>query len=91
MRLLDGPLQMAGGHPMQIAVHIDVLVDVTVAVEEFAGSDGPLDGHRAAVHRGKVTAMMAGAIGLILIGQLLSGIAPHTIPNVAAIMLGRRV
>jgi hypothetical protein len=71
MRLAVGPLQMDGDHAMQIALHTDVLVDVTVAVDKFAGSGGLLDGHMAAVQRGKVTAMMVGAIGFILLWQLL--------------------
>jgi hypothetical protein len=36
-------------------------------VEKFAGSGGLLDGHMAVVQRGKVTAMMVGTIGLILL------------------------
>lgn len=40
----------------------------------------------AAEKRGKMKAVLLGAIGLILIGQLLLGIAPHTILTVAAIL-----
>ncbi|MBN3760231.1 MFS transporter [Burkholderia sp. Ac-20365] len=40
----------------------------------------------AAEKRGKMKAVLLGAIGLILIGQLLLGVAPHTIMSVAAIL-----
>lgn len=40
----------------------------------------------AAEKRGKMKPVLLGAIGLILIGQLLLGIAPHTILTVAAIL-----
>ncbi|MBP0588913.1 MFS transporter [Paraburkholderia sp. LEh10] len=40
----------------------------------------------AAEKRGKMKAVVLGAIGLILIGQLLLGAAPHTILTVAAIL-----
>ncbi len=40
----------------------------------------------AAEKRGKMKAVLLGAIGLILIGQLLLGVAPHTILSVAAIL-----
>ena len=40
----------------------------------------------AAEKRGKMKAVMVGAIGLILIGQLLLGVAPHTLWAVAAIL-----
>ncbi|RZF30329.1 50S ribosomal protein L9 [Paraburkholderia sp. UYCP14C] len=32
VRLPEGPLKMVGEHPVQISLHTDVLVDVTVAV-----------------------------------------------------------
>ena len=32
VRLPEGPLKMVGDHPVQISLHTDVLVDVTVAV-----------------------------------------------------------
>ncbi|MCC8391292.1 50S ribosomal protein L9 [Paraburkholderia sp. MMS20-SJTR3] len=32
VRLPEGPLKMVGEHPVQVALHTDVLVDVTVAV-----------------------------------------------------------
>jgi MFS family permease len=40
----------------------------------------------AAEKRGKMKAVLLGAIALILIGQLLLGLAPHTILTVAAIL-----
>jgi MFS family permease len=40
----------------------------------------------AAEKRGKMKAVMLGAIGLILIGQLLLGVAPHTLSSVAAVL-----
>ncbi|WP_250471186.1 MFS transporter [Caballeronia sp. GAFFF1] len=40
----------------------------------------------AAEKRGKMKAVMLGAIGLILFGQLLLGAAPHTLWSVAAIL-----
>ncbi|MBN3759154.1 MFS transporter [Paraburkholderia sp. Tr-20389] len=40
----------------------------------------------AAEKRGKMKAVLLSAIGLILIGQLLLGVAPHTILSVAAIL-----
>ena len=40
----------------------------------------------AAEKRGKMKAVLVSAIGLILIGQLLLGVAPHTILSVAAIL-----
>jgi MFS family permease len=40
----------------------------------------------AAEKRGKMKGVMLGAIGLILIGQLLLGAAPHTLWSVAAIL-----
>ncbi|MPW16039.1 MFS transporter [Paraburkholderia sp. CNPSo 3157] len=40
----------------------------------------------AAEKRGKMKAVLLGAIGLILIGQLLLGVAAHTIMSVAAIL-----
>ncbi len=41
----------------------------------------------AAEKRGKMKAVMVSAIGLILIGQLLLGAAPHTLWSVAAVLL----
>jgi large subunit ribosomal protein L9 len=32
VRLPEGPLKMVGDHPVQVALHTDVLVDVTVSV-----------------------------------------------------------
>jgi large subunit ribosomal protein L9 len=32
VRLPEGPLKMVGDHPVQVSLHTDVLVDVTVAV-----------------------------------------------------------
>jgi large subunit ribosomal protein L9 len=32
VRLPEGPLKMVGDHPVQISLHTDVLVDVTVSV-----------------------------------------------------------
>jgi large subunit ribosomal protein L9 len=32
VRLPEGPLKMVGEHPVQVSLHTDVLVDVTVAV-----------------------------------------------------------
>src|SRR5579864_4387250 len=32
VRLSEGPLKMVGEHPVQVSLHTDVLVDVTVAV-----------------------------------------------------------
>jgi large subunit ribosomal protein L9 len=32
VRLPDGPLKMVGDHPVQVSLHTDVLVDVTVSV-----------------------------------------------------------
>ncbi|MGQ7939409.1 MFS transporter [Paraburkholderia sp. D1E] len=40
----------------------------------------------SAEKRGKMKAVLLGAIGLVLIGQLLLGTAPHTITSVAAIL-----
>jgi MFS family permease len=40
----------------------------------------------AAETRGKMKTVLVGAIGLILIGQLLLGVAPHTILSVAGIL-----
>ena len=40
----------------------------------------------AAEKRGKMKAVLLGAIGLVLVGQLLLGTAPHTILSVAAIL-----
>ncbi|WP_027818340.1 50S ribosomal protein L9 [Paraburkholderia bannensis] len=33
VRLPEGPLKMVGEHPVQVALHTDVLVDVTVSVQ----------------------------------------------------------
>lgn len=33
VRLPEGPLKMVGDHPVQVALHTDVLVDVTVSVQ----------------------------------------------------------
>ncbi|MBU7442310.1 MFS transporter [Paraburkholderia fungorum] len=41
----------------------------------------------SAEKRGKMKAVLLGAIGLVLIGQLLLGTAPHTTASVAAILL----
>jgi ribosomal protein L9 len=81
-----GLLKLLGDHAVRISLHTDMLVDVTLAVDTFAGSGGFPDGHVAVRPRVKVTIMKVSAIGLILIGQLLLGVAPHTILSVAAIL-----
>ncbi|MBB5543354.1 hypothetical protein GGD70_003662 [Paraburkholderia fungorum] len=81
-----GLLKLLGDHAVRISLHTDMLVDVTLAVDTFAGSGGFPDGHVAVRPRVKVTIMKVSAIGLILIGQLLLGVAPLTIPSVAALL-----
>lgn len=75
---LSNIVQVNDGYARNFSLHTDVLVDVTVSVDKLTGSGGFPDGHMALLERGKMKALLVGALGLIVIGQLLLGIAPHT-------------
>ncbi|CAE6697936.1 hypothetical protein R75465_00335 [Paraburkholderia aspalathi] len=55
-------------------------------LDGFCGTGGLSESDFAADKRGKTKAVLLSAIGLILIGQLLLGVAPHTILTVAVII-----
>jgi MFS family permease len=67
---------------LQTAMHNDVLA----VLDPSCGTGWPSDVAIAAKKRGKMKAMLLGAIALILIGQLLLGLASHNILTVAAVL-----